>query len=181
MLDLGLGGNAATKSVPEWVFSSNIECIRGFVSGYYDADGTKKEFEFVSNSEELAKGMVELFNLLGLFPNLPVKKGRAFRVTMHGVDYRGVIQSKFGKLEEYSGSQYQRKIPFFSFLKEEVKRLYKLKGPLNREWRKSHKREMGIVDGPKEFLGKRSWESFREAFKGRSFIDRLYEEYVWLS
>lgn len=67
---LGLSGTSASKVLPEWVYRSNEDFLRGLLSGYLDADGYLGELEIASKSLSLLKGFRDIFNLFGLFPRL---------------------------------------------------------------------------------------------------------------
>jgi len=68
---LGLTGKADSKEIPEWIYSSNINLITGFLSGIFEADGSFLEVCTLNlKSHKLIYSVRDLFNLLGIYPSI---------------------------------------------------------------------------------------------------------------
>lgn len=72
MLDVGVGGVSYNKKIPEWVYQSNYDVIRGVLSGLIDSDGTVGGIDYCTVSKELSYGVRDLFNILGVYPKIMV-------------------------------------------------------------------------------------------------------------
>ena len=89
---LGELGNCYTKRVPAWVFSSNLEFIKGVIGGYFDGDGNvnatkgKQMIRSGSVSEGMTEDFILLLAYVGIFASkcLEVRKEEN-RENMHSV------------------------------------------------------------------------------------------------
>lgn len=67
------GTSCATKNVPAWVFSTNLDFIKGVIGGYFDGDGNvadskgKGMIRCHSVSEKLIDDMIILLSYVGIF------------------------------------------------------------------------------------------------------------------
>ena len=93
LFDLGIKGKSFDKELPEWVYDSNEDFLRGLLSGYLDSDGYGVNLEIVSKSENLARGMRDIFNLFGIYPSLTDKwvkykgeKRKYFKLSFFNID-----------------------------------------------------------------------------------------------
>ena len=62
------GHLAPNKQIPEWVFTSPINCINAFFEGFLEADGfiiSEDKFQITTTSHKLALGLQRLASLLG--------------------------------------------------------------------------------------------------------------------
>ena len=78
---LGLTGGSKNKKVPPQLFRARLEDIRGFLRGYFDAEGTvdkkRPKVTVVSASKELLKGVQHLLLRFGIKSQLHETKARA--------------------------------------------------------------------------------------------------------
>jgi DNA-directed RNA polymerase beta' subunit len=95
-------GNCYTKHIPDWVFSSNLEFIKGIISGYFDGDGSvnpqegKQMIRSASVSETLTEDMILLCAYVGIFASkcLEVRKEEK-RKNLHSVQISRKYARKF--------------------------------------------------------------------------------------
>jgi DNA-directed RNA polymerase beta' subunit len=96
------GVNCYTKRIPTWVFSSNLEFIKGVIGGYFDGDGNvnKMKGKQMIRSASVSEGMTEDFILLltyvGIFASkcLEVRKEEK-RENLHSVQISRKYARKF--------------------------------------------------------------------------------------
>ena len=89
---LGELGNCYTKRIPAWVFSSNLEFIKGVIGGYFDGDGNvnpikgKQMIRTASVSEGMTEDFILLLAYVGIFASkcLEVRKEEN-RENLHSV------------------------------------------------------------------------------------------------
>jgi hypothetical protein len=81
LLANGLGGDAHTKRIPEWVYSTPLDERMSFLAGYVDADGTvskEADLSLTSSSPDLIEDARRLARACGL--------GATARTSFRGVD-----------------------------------------------------------------------------------------------
>jgi len=76
--EIGINGKSNVKQIPNFIFSSSLECSSGVIRGYYQGDGTlyqnreKKDYSvrLYSNSKELIEGLNLLLLRFGILTNM---------------------------------------------------------------------------------------------------------------
>ena len=73
------------KTIPGWVFTSNLEFIKGLIGGYFDGDGnvanllSKEMIRAHSVNESLIEDMLVLLNFVGIFGTKALEKKKDFQ------------------------------------------------------------------------------------------------------
>lgn len=101
--DLGIGRISYEKKIPEWIYRSNKEFIIGLLSGLVDTDGTADSIDYCTVSKELAYGIKDIFNLMGVYPKLcksEIKYEYKDKCKHDGISYRLLVRlSEYEDLE----------------------------------------------------------------------------------
>lgn len=98
-LDINFGNSSYNKQIPSFVYSSNLEYIKGIIQGYFDGDGninlSKQQICCGSHSEKLMESMCLLLAYCGIFTSKLQEK------TKHQsgkLMYTIAIQKKYAQL-----------------------------------------------------------------------------------
>jgi DNA-directed RNA polymerase beta' subunit len=89
-------GNCYTKRIPAWVFSSNLEFIKGVIGGYFDGDGNISPIngKQMIRSASVSEGMTEDFILLFAYVGIFASKGLEVRTEENRKNMHTVLVSR---------------------------------------------------------------------------------------
>jgi DNA-directed RNA polymerase beta' subunit len=97
-----IGHKAENKNIPDFAYTSNIEFIKGIISGYFSGDGyvSKNSIDCSTASKRLIYDIAYLCNRFGIFTKISVSQLKHNNVGTLNIkkSYRLSIKNIFGKL-----------------------------------------------------------------------------------